>query len=79
MDQLSNTLNTIQEYTYADEDVSCYYKGEKTRDQYARIQKTYKNGRFEEDKRLYGLKMGTWFCAYNQKTLKSLGQKLDDE
>jgi hypothetical protein len=32
MTQLSNTLNTIQEYSYSDEDVNCYYKGEKTRD-----------------------------------------------
>ena len=65
MAQLSNTLNTIQESSYADEDVNCYYKGEKTRDKMAHIHKTFKNGRFEEAKRLFGLKMGTWFCAYN--------------
>ena len=73
MTQLSNTLNTIQESSYADEDVNCYYKGQKTRDQMAHIHKTFKNGRFEEDKRLFGLRMGTWFCAFNQKALRLLG------
>lgn len=70
-------LDNISESYYENDAMFAYWNDWQARDQQARIQKTFDNGRFSRKKRTLGIVNGRWYCCYKQDALISLGQELD--
>ena len=73
----NEALDSISENTFENEAMYCIWNDWESRDQRARINKTFKNGRWSQQKRTLGAPNGRWYCTYMQKALKALGQPLD--
>ena len=76
---LSHVLDSLAAYNYEDEYVYAVWNDWQSRDQVARMQKTFNSGRYSREKRTLGFVNGRWYICYKQAALKALGHKLDDE
>jgi len=71
-------LESISTSYFENEGVLCWWNDWESRDQRARIEKVFDNGRFSRQHRTLGIPNGRWYCAMTQAALLSKGHKLDD-
>lgn len=75
-------LNTIMEsyrdtLFYENEGMMAWWNDWKSRDEKARMEKTYNNGRFSHEHKTLGIKNGRWYCCMTQAALQGKGLALD--
>jgi len=63
--------------SYENEDFWCVWNDWRGRDNYAHLEKTFKNCRFSHAKLSFGVKNGMWYCAAKQNKCQALGYDLD--
>merc|ERR1719367_1105425 len=73
----TQVLDGIFDSFYEDAAKVCYWNDWQARDGRARIEKTYRHGRFTKQKRTLGIPNGRWYCCYKQDALLTLGHDLD--
>merc|ERR1712179_664177 len=73
----NKALDELSASFYENEAVWCIWNDWQARDQQARIQRTYANGRYSREKRVFGVVSGRWYCCYKQAACKALGHRLD--
>jgi len=77
VDQLNRLLDNLG----ADEECNvagcCIWNDWKSRDQQARIQKTYYNCRYSKVKRTFGIPNGRYYCYYSATACEGFGNSLD--
>ena len=76
---VKSALDTIDDHVYQDNDVFVVWNDQRARDERARIEKTYKRGRFSYARIVLNIEMGRWYGCYKQEALENVGQPLDDE
>lgn len=59
-------LKNLNDYYFEDEAKACYWNEWRERDNRARIERTYNQGRFSYDKKTFFFNNGKWYCAYKQ-------------
>merc|ERR1712179_557661 len=69
----NKALDELSASFYENEAVWCIWNDWQARDQQARIQRTYANGRYSREKRVFGVVSGRWYCCYKQAACKALG------
>merc|ERR1719369_1341000 len=78
---IANALNDLTgslfAHHYEDENIICMWNDWESRDQQARIQRTYNRCRFSRAKRTWGFVNGRWYCLYTQAACQGLGNALD--
>merc|ERR1719414_1233089 len=70
-------LDNIMDSHFEDAAKMCIWNDWEYRDQWARIQRTFRYGRMSRTKKTLGIPNGRWFCAYTQAALTRLGKPLD--
>ena len=71
-------LDKLSTSHYENAGLICWWNEWQSRDQRARIEKTFNNGRFSRVRRtIFGIPNGRWYCCMTQAALLSKGQKLD--
>ena len=70
-------LDKLSTEYYENEGIICWWNDWKARDQRARIEKTFNNGRFSRVRRTLGVPNGQWYCCMTQAALLSKGHRLD--
>jgi len=73
----TKVLNSIDDYFFEDEAKACYWNEWKERDDRARIERTFRKGRFDYEKKTLIFTNGVWYCAYKQMAAVSQHMKLD--
>ncbi|KAL9970361.1 hypothetical protein ACROYT_G022719 [Oculina patagonica] len=74
-----NALNDVSEYYYENEAIMAWWSDKKARDKRAKIEKTFKHGRFSKETRTLGFIRwyGKWYCCFTQAGLRAKGRPLD--
>ena len=70
-------LDGVTDNVHEDPDffaITCDWRG---RDARARIEGTYSQGRWSYEKRIFGIKAGTWYCCLTRAGAKIRGIELD--
>ena len=59
-------LEKLMKNSYEDDVMKCFFNNWKARDTAAQAYCTYNGGRFSKDRKFWGIRIGTWYCAYNK-------------
>lgn len=74
-----DAFNSATEHYQENEETIGWWNDWRARDQRARIEKTFKHGRYSRESRTLGFAYGKWYYCFKQAALKAKGQPLDDE
>merc|ERR1712130_959801 len=70
-------LGSISEYYYENEAMMAWWNDWESRDQRARIERTFNTGRFSHQHRTLGIPNGRWYCCMKQSAHLAKGNRLD--
>lgn len=79
VETLAGAVGSVDRFKPVQENAAaiCYYNDVVARDQTARIERTFINGRYQRNAMAAGQVDGIMYCTYKQAALVAKGQKLD--
>jgi hypothetical protein len=77
IDRANAVLDNISESYYENNEVYAFWNDWEARDQRARVEGTYNNGRFSREKRTLGFVNGKWYCCLKRDAAIAKGLRLD--